>query len=288
MLVPWLLLLVHMYRLKRSVLLHPLKPLPLTLVWLLRTVLVDWTPPSVSQLNQQIVFNRSREKLRKSYNNKNVPNNSFTNYTLYMPLEESENINKNAEKLEGGNSEYCDDEVESNGIPRSSPRPVVMTWKQREKENTKLTTKLVQQKRKRDSIDKLKSNNSDVIVEDNHHANNNIIKDKNKDKSPAQPPDDSNLDASEEEAGRSSRSSSDRKQKRKGVLFRKSDSPQTSLTSFTKRKSLRFSGATTVSSMPPGESQVWNTILNYSILYYAILYYTIIYYYTLSYCTVMY
>ena len=158
-------------RLKRSVLSHPLKPLPLTLSWLLRSVVSEWTAPSVSEINQQIELNRAREKWKKSQTIQLIPN-SFSNYKLYIPREEVGNIEEGEERDTGGeeNTEHGEDGLDFHAAPRIAPRPVVMTWKQRQKENTRLTAKLVGQKRAAEGKDNARFQS--YITDGNQNYNN--------------------------------------------------------------------------------------------------------------------
>ena len=90
-------------------------------------------------------MNRRKEKLDQARNFLNIPN-SFSNYKLYTPLSEVGNNIDNETKSE--DSDVFDRNFELDDIPRVSPRPAVLTWKQKEVQNAKVTAQLVERKRK--------------------------------------------------------------------------------------------------------------------------------------------
>mmetsp|Transcript_36635 Transcript_36635/g.68159 ORF Transcript_36635/g.68159 Transcript_36635/m.68159 type:complete len:582 (-) Transcript_36635:129-1874(-) len=215
-------------RLKRSVLLHPMKPLPLTLSWLLSVTVVGWSPPSVHDINQRIELNRDLEQQRKAAAQADV-SNSFSNYKLFFP--EKSQAEGDVED-ESNPDEEMFEEFDSNHS-RSSPRAVVMTWKQRETHNSKLTAKLVAQKRSRHQHE------NDVPDGGNYANGSTSIQ-------PQAQAD--NIDATPSH-----------RKRRKGVIFKKNLSPAgesqlSNAPSFTKRRSSRL--IVENSSFPPGESQV--------------------------------
>lgn len=232
-----------MCRLKRSVLQHPMKPLPLTLSWLLSVTIVGWSAPSVHDLNQRVESNRDLEKLHKAESQGDVPN-SFSNYKLFFP--EKSAVQSDDENEGDSNDERFEDIYGNRS--RSSPRAVVMTWKQRETHNSKVTARLVAQKRRGD-LDE-----NDIPDGSNYD----------------------NGDTSSQLQGQVDGNdvTNSHRKKRKGVIFKKTSSPagesqlSTAAPSFTKRRSSRLS--VEYSSFPPGESQVlWLFLMQQSSCGYA-------------------
>jgi hypothetical protein len=229
-----------------------MKPLPLTLNWLLSVTVRGWSEPSVHEINKRIELNRALEKQCKAQSEIALPN-SFTNYTLLLPSLDVEKGNEDDDDDDDGEHgvEYADT---NNHMSRSSPRPVVMTWKQRESHNSKLTAKLVAQKRRGDSNDDDRMENSVVDCNaDVDTAGLGSVQYTNGNEK-------DNMTTSQIEIPNNS---SARKKRKKGVNFKKTTSPpgsqlERSDISFTRRRSLRLNvdECLNTSSMPPGESQV--------------------------------
>lgn len=273
-------------RLKRSVLQHPLQPLPLTLSWLLRTVLTTWSAPSVSTLNQQIERNRCRELVERAKAQPFQPvKNSFSNYVLFQPHEDEDKEEEDSEReTRGEYSEYMEEGLDLQNCSRVKPRPVVMTWKQREKENTKLTAELVEQKRKSVHIQNGGGESRRLFSGDVYQNINNNIMDENEYKNHSNEGEDGGDDdnyggdkINSDKRGvpvEKSDVKSGRSRKRKGIMFQNAgfaasplggESPLAIKSSRysppPQRKSRRVAlgrdRQKDTFSMPPGESQVW-------------------------------
>lgn len=99
-------------RLKRSVVMHPLKALPMSLHWLLRTVIKGWLLPTDSNLIEAIQRNKNSQLEAKSSNR--LVSNSYQNYPLFL-------------------GDECKQEMFDTLKDTVRSRPVIMTWNKRDK-----------------------------------------------------------------------------------------------------------------------------------------------------------
>ena len=99
-----------------------MKPLPLTLNWLLSVTVRGWSEPSVHEINKRIELNRALEKQCKAQSEIALPN-SFTNYTLLLPSLDVEKGNEDDDDDDDDDDdgEHGDEYADTNNICHGLP-----------------------------------------------------------------------------------------------------------------------------------------------------------------------